>query len=224
MSFVSGFYRLRAPVGPSRDLIREWTIATVSPVSEQSQDWESLSDAELMSAVAGKQESAFAELFRRYSTRVFNLAYRQLGNREDAELITQDVFLRIWRHSSSYRGSAQPWTWIYRIAINTCLSHKARKRLVTEELDETIPAAPNSQPDTVYHQSRLQAIVQKALADLPAEQRMAIVLYRYEGLSYDEIAAVMNKSRNAVASLLFRAREQLRIRLLPYVERGEISP
>ena len=194
------------------------------PDSSNSSDSEAPNDLELMGRVAQKDEAAFAELFKRFQNRVINLSYRYLGNRDDAELITQDIFLRIWEHARTFRGSSQVWTWIYRVAVNVCLTFKSHKRWPVGELDDTVPAEASAQPEAIHTRNEQQAVVQQALDSLSPDQRMAIVLSRYEGMSYEEIGQTMNKSKTAVATLLFRAREQLKIRLTPYVKRRKISP
>jgi RNA polymerase sigma-70 factor (ECF subfamily) len=179
-------------------------------------------DLELLKRVARKDEAAFAELYQRLKGRVLNLAYRYLGNREDAELATQDTFLKVWHGADRFRGTAQVWTWIYRIAANLCLNMKSRKPLPTEELDDTVPASDAHQPADVHVRREQEELVRKALDCLPPDQRMAIVLSRFEQLSYEEIGQTMNKSPRAVATLLFRARENLKHRLLPFQRRGLI--
>jgi RNA polymerase sigma-70 factor (ECF subfamily) len=181
-------------------------------------------DLGLLQRIAQHDESALAELFNRHHTRVINLAYRYLGNRDDSELIAQDVFIRIWRHAGKFRGSSQVWTWIHRIVVNLCLTFKSHKRLTTETLDESIPAEAGHQPNEIYARREQQAIVRHALESLPPEQRMALILSRYEELSYEEIAQAMSKSVPAVATIIFRAKESLRAKLLPYLKRGKISP
>ena len=180
------------------------------------------SDLELLQQIARKDEAAFAELYQRFKGRVLNLAYRYLGNREEGEMATQDTFLRVWQNADRFRGNAQVWTWIYRITANLCMNMKSRKPLPTEELDDTVPASDAHQPADAHVRREQEELVRKALDCLPADQRMAIVLSRFEQLSYEEIGQTMNKSPRAIATLLFRARENLRHRLLPFQRRGLI--
>jgi RNA polymerase sigma-70 factor (ECF subfamily) len=184
----------------------------------------SLPDAELLQLTARRDEAAFAELFHRFSGKVTNLAYRYLGNRDDAELIAQDAFLKVWNYAHTFRGSSSVWTWLFRIAVNLCLTLRARKRWPVEKLDENAAADMNAQPERVFSQKETQTVVERALKGLPPDQRMAIMLSHYEDMSYEEIAQTMNKSVKAVATLLFRARENLRVRLTPMLKRGKISP
>jgi RNA polymerase sigma-70 factor, ECF subfamily len=182
------------------------------------------SDLELIGLIAQKDESALAELFKRFQSRVTNLCYRYVGNRDDAEIMTQDVFLKIWGFAGSFRGSSQVWTWIYRIAVNLCLTFKAHKRQPIDELGEDVPANTAHQPEVAHVRDEQQVIIEQALDSLPPDQKMAIVLSRYEGMSYLEIGEAMNKSRTAVATLLYRAREELKRKLEPFVKKGKLSP
>jgi RNA polymerase sigma-70 factor (ECF subfamily) len=177
-------------------------------------------DVELLQRVAQRDEAAFAQLYEQFKTRVLNLSYRYLGNREDAEIAAQDAFLRIWNNADQFRGSAQVWTWIYRVTVNVCLTMKIHKQLQLSELSDAVPAGKDVQPEDIHNRQHQEEIVQRAMALLPPDQRMATVLSRFEGMSYEEVAQAMNKSVRAVATLLFRARENLRTRLLPLQKRG----
>jgi RNA polymerase sigma-70 factor, ECF subfamily len=192
--------------------------STPSPVQGEK------SDLELMEAVARKDEAALAELFKRFQGRVVNLCFRYMGKRDEAELMTEDVFLRIWNFANSFRGTSQVWTWIYRIAVNLCLTEKARKHPQIQELKDDVPDHPHHEPEAAHERNEQQEIIQQALDSLPPDQRMAIMLSQYEAMSYVEIAEIMGKSKSAVATLLFRAREQMRLRLEPFVRRGKLSP
>jgi len=177
-------------------------------------------DVELLQRVAQRDEAAFAQLYEKFKVRVVNLSFRYLGSRDDAEVAAQDAFLKIWKHAAEFRGSAQVWTWIYRITANVCLNMKIRKREELSELDSSVPAGESHQPQDIHSRQRQEEIIRRALDLLPADQRMATVLCRFEGMSYEEAAQTMNKSVRAVATLLFRARDNLRTRLLPLQKRG----
>jgi len=184
----------------------------------------SASDAELIQLVTQRDEQAMTEVVRRFQARVLNLAYRYLGDRDEAEVVAQDTFIKIWNRAETFRGSAQVWTWIYRITVNICLTNRIRHRIKTEELDESVAAGPAQQPREAFQRREQQAIIQRALDMLPEDQRMAIVLSRYEGMSYEEIGTVLGRSVPAVATLIFRAKERLRMRLTPFLRRGKLSP
>ena len=132
-----------------------------------------------------------------------------MGNREDAELVCQDVFLKVWQNAEKFRGSALVWTWIFRITVNLCLTRKKRKQLPMSDLDDNVLAGDAHQPVEALERRDTEGLVQRMLDTLPAEQRMAIVLAEYEQLSYQEIGRTMNKTPRAVATILSRARDNL---------------
>lgn len=185
---------------------------------------DSTSDRELVSRIAARDEAALAELIEKYKDRIATLAYRYLGNRGDTDLVTQDTFITVWQNAVTFRAESQVWTWLYRIAVNICFGIKRGNRLVTRNLEETVPADAASEPEQALARKGQEEIVQNALDSLPAEQRMVVVLTRFEGMTYAEAAETMNKSPQAIATLVYRARENLKAKLRPYLLRGEFSP
>ena len=179
-------------------------------------------DAELIAAVAAGDAEAFENLVRKYERPVLNTAYRYVGDRTAAEDLAQEIFLKVWRRANSFKGKSSFSTWLYRIAVNQCLNFRGkRRRKRTERLDE---AAPDPRPALT---ERLEAeaksrLVREAMAGLPAKQRMALVLSKFEGHSYKEIAQVMGVSLSSVESLIFRAKRNLKEALLPLRERGDL--
>ncbi|MCR4438733.1 MAG: sigma-70 family RNA polymerase sigma factor [bacterium] len=172
---------------------------------------------ELISRVAAGDAQAFTEFYQRYAGVVLNLCFRLVRDREDANDLTQEVFVRVFRQASSFRHQAQPLTWLYRIATNLCLNHLRRAkrhdpRGAISELEEASAAqgAHNSErPDVLVERREAQALVWRAIESLPPAQRAALVLQKYEGLSCQEIAAVMGCSVASVHSRLHRAKENL---------------
>jgi RNA polymerase sigma-70 factor (ECF subfamily) len=177
-----------------------------------------------VAAIARGEEKALAELVRRYQGRVVNLAKHYLDDREEADNATQDTFVKIWEHAGSYRGSAQVWTWIYRIALNICSNIKQHMKIPTDELDESVLASDFQQPDIAYRRKEQERIIRRALDALSDDQRMALVLTRYEQLSYVDAAQVMGKPVKAFAMVLLRAKDNMRVRLTPFLLRGKLSP
>ncbi len=161
----------------------------------------------LARAAAGSQE-AFRRLFERHSRAVLRVAFRYSGSRADAEDICQEVFLQVWRSAAGFRGEARFSTWLYRIAINRCLTHRRRRPAELPCLDEAahLPDTRGADPETAR-------LVEEAIGRLPGRQRMAIILAHFEGRSYREIAGLLATTVPAVESLLFRARASLRRRL-----------
>ncbi len=165
-------------------------------------------------------ESAFEALFERHRDRVLNTAFRFLGDANLAQDIAQEVFVRVYTHGKDYQPSAEFTTWLYRITANACFDEaRKRKRLrhtPPDELPETT-ADPSPSPEARAQDSELAREVRRAIASLPDNQRLAVVLQRYDGLSYRQIAEVLKTSVPAVESLLFRAKNALRTMLSPYV-------
>lgn len=169
-------------------------------------------EALLLRAGAGDREACHA-LVERHLGRVVAFAARVLGDRTEAEDVAQDVFLRLWAHAPRWRrGSAQPTTWIHRVALNLCLDRLARRREVP--LDAAPPPLdPRPHAAAILEARDIGRYVNAAMMQLPAQQRIAITLCHYQGLPNAEAAAVMESSIEAVESLLARGRRTLRARL-----------
>lgn len=177
-------------------------------------------DTQLMLAFQRGDESAFAALFERNRTRVLNTAYHFLGDRDTAQDVAQEVFAKIYASPGTYQPRAAFRTWLYRVTANTCFDElRKRKRSSLIMLDEAAESIPDHAPlpQAQAESSELAREVKTALASLPENQRLAVVLWRYEGLSYQQIADVLKMSIPAVESLLFRAKRSLRTKLSPYI-------
>jgi len=188
-------------------------------------------DAQLMLAFQRGDEPAFQELIERNHSRVIGLAYRFVGSRAEAEDLAQEVFLRIYRARRTYRPTAKFSTWMFRIAANVSLNalrDRARRRddVSIEQLSGedkgpfTVPDPEAPAPDHRVGRSELEQKVREAISELPEKEQIAVVLNKYEGLSYADIACTLGCSTMAVKSLLARARENLKERLLLYVRTG----
>ncbi|MEO7099147.1 MAG: sigma-70 family RNA polymerase sigma factor [Luteolibacter sp.] len=183
-------------------------------------------DFALMERVGEGDHAAFRQLVERHQNAVIGTVAKMLGNPSESEDIAQQVFLRIWRNAKRYRPDAKFTTYLFTITRNLVFNEtrrKSRKKEVSSDEREensnlTVEASPDRQPDSEILQAELQQKVDEAIASLPEAQRMAVVLRRYEQLSYEEIAAVLNLSVSAVKSLLFRARTSLREALSDYLE------
>lgn len=182
-------------------------------------------DFTLMERVGKGDHEAFRQLVVRHQNAVIGTVAKMLGNPSEAEDIAQQVFLRIWRNAKRYRPEAKFTTYLFTITRNLVFNEtrrKSRKKEVSsDEREENsnllIAGSPDRQPDAELLQAELQRAVDDAIAALPEAQRMAVVLRRYEQLSYEEIAAVLHLSVSAVKSLLFRARTTLRESLGGYL-------
>ncbi len=178
---------------------------------------------ELIFKISQGDQTAFKELFEQYHHLVFNISYRMSASREEAEDIAQDVFIKIYRSIEKFRGDAKLSSWIYRITVNTCLKRQRRKKLenlisldfLFQDKEKFQPRSPDETPDQQIENLEKEQIVQKAVQSLPERQKTALILHRYENLSYQEIATVMETSLSAVESLLYRAKENLAEKLIP---------
>jgi RNA polymerase sigma-70 factor (ECF subfamily) len=185
-----------------------------------SKDTDSL---ELVTKIKNADYNAFREFFEQYQHFVYNICYRMCGNRETAEDITQEVFIKIFQAIGKFRGEAKLSSWIYRISVNTCLKKERRKKLdyllsfefLFQDAKKFQILSPEETPDQQLEISETENIVQQAIYKLPDRQKTALVLHRYESLSYQQIAEVMNISLSAVESLLYRAKENLTEILIP---------
>ncbi len=165
-------------------------------------------DSELVALVGQGNHNAFRELLNRHQNSVYQLAFRFLCDPNEAEDITQETFLRLFRTAAQYHPKASLRTFLFRIAKNLCIDFVRKKRPDTmEELPEIIQ---QETPLDRLEQAQSMDILVRCIDNLPANQKMAIVLRHTSGLRYQEIAEVMDTSVSAVESLLVRAKKNLR--------------
>ncbi len=184
-----------------------------------------LEDVQLMEAVSGGDMSAFERLVARHQALVSGTVARMLGDNSEVDDVAQQVFVRVWKSAKRYVPRAKFTTWLLKITRNLVFNElRRRKRHAVSSLQHEpgeeemqIKDERNQQPDVSLLESELQEAITSAIAQLPETQRMALVLRRYEELSYEEIADVLDQSVPAVKSLLFRARTELRQRLKVYL-------
>ena len=175
------------------------------------------SDESLMLEVARGDPAAFRQLVERHQEAVWRTAYRMVSDRQSAEDLAQEAFVRLFQAAGRYRPTAAFRTYLYRIVVRVCLDHRRKKR---PQLEPDLAQVTESTP-TVEQQAELgeQAdLVQEAVAGLPPKQRSAVVLRYYEGLSSAEIADVMDTTAKAVERLLARGRGALQERLARLLE------
>jgi len=183
-----------------------------------------LSDQELMRLVQAGDLSPASEIYDRYSSRIYNFAYRFLRNSEAAEDATQEVFVKMLKHANQFHGDAKLSTWLFSITANWCRDYLRKadnKAKEAEEVLYTLPAPSEHAPDRNLERRQDQQRIQKALSALTPEQREAILLSRYQGLSYAEIAQISGCSEGAVKTRVFRAMETLKKALAGDVSGGE---
>ena len=175
------------------------------------------SDESLMLAVAGGDLAAFEQLVLRHQDAVWRTANRMVGDRQTAEDLTQDAFLRVLRAADRYRPTAAFRTYLYRIVIRVCLDFLRKKRpQAAPDLDRVPKPALSVEQQTELGERA--ELVQQAVACLPPRQRSAVVLRYYEGLTSTEIADVMKTTAKAIERLLARGRGTLQQRLARLLE------
>jgi RNA polymerase sigma-70 factor, ECF subfamily len=209
---------------------------TVVVVSESSARRYALDpDVRLMLEVRDDNAAAFEELVLRYQGRLVAVLDHLVGDRDQAEDLAQEVFLRLYRARKSYVPTAKFATWLFTIANHAAanaLRNESRRREVTlpsrdsgpmgaRPLDRMIQASSGARPARQLDKAEIRDVVRLALDALSERQRLAVLLNKFEGMCYADIAAVMEMSPQAVKSLLSRARCNLREVLEPYFENGD---
>lgn len=185
-------------------------------------------DVQLMLALKRGNLAAFDELVERNTPKIHGLVFRFLGSPEQVEDLTQEVFLRVYRTAKRYKPTAKFSTWLYRVAANLCFNViRSRKKATVYQLDYT-----DGNDETVHREIaddsaeapwqsmtdlELQHVLRDALEQLPENQKLAIILNKYENKSYEDIAEVLDCSTMAVKSLLSRARGNLKDTLAKYL-------
>ncbi len=162
---------------------------------------------------------AFAQVYDRYERQVFRYAYHILGNRDDADDIKQETFVKAYQAIRSFRSESSLQTWLLKICGNLCrdkIKSWDRRKVTydsTMREDEMGVTSPDDSPQAIVERKELEAVIAKALRGMPAPQREIIVLHEIEGLSYEEIAAVLGCTRTSIKLRLFRARKSLKERV-----------
>ena len=191
----------------------------------------SLRERLLIRKLRERDEKAFREMVERYRDQVYNLTFRMLGNREEAEDVAQEVFISVFKNIESFRGDSKLSTWLYRITANHCknrIKYLARRHdRQQHELDETLlkegadtaltaPTQPR-RPDKHLEGVQLERIIQTCIAQLDDDHRILIVLRDIQDLSYDEICTITSLPEGTVKSRLHRARLALRKKMQKYM-------
>ena len=192
-------------------------------------------DAALMLRVKRGDRAAFAELVGKYQQPLFNFICRTLRDETESEDLAQNVFLQVYKSRQRYVRTAKFSTWLFTIARNLCLNEIRRRSLHPAESIEESHADQDDQPQRQYEDKKnflpvenvlhgeLARKIEDALADLPENQRTAILLCRQDELSYEEIAEILDCSLSATKSLIHRGRETLKEKLKPYLKTGRWS-
>ena len=215
------------------EAVRHWS--SVIDMAEESGAAVHDLDAQLMLRFKNGDTAAFDRLFVKHMPGIVNFAYRFVRNREIAEEMAQEVFLKVYENAAGYRIKARFTSWLYRIATNVCLNEirKPQFRVRHQSLhtspfddenieDKKLEYGSAEGPDRIFEQKDLSRIIQQALEQVPEKQRIAFILNKYQELSYSEVAGILDISEKAVKSLIHRAKEALAERLKPFT--AELLP
>jgi RNA polymerase sigma-70 factor, ECF subfamily len=183
-------------------------------------------DVRLMHLVSRSDTAAFEQLIERHQGLVAGTVARMLGSNSDVEDIAQQVFIRVWKSASRYVPRAKFTTWLLKITRNLVFNELRRSKrhahvpMQPDPQSEELPVKDEvtQAPDASLLEAELQHKIEEEILSLPESQRIALILRRYEELSYEQIAEILSLSVPAVKSLLFRARTELRVRLKNYLK------
>ncbi len=210
------------------EFVRKRAVSAPNPSLKER--LKSMEDSAVVSTFLGGEERAFTELVERYQTRLLNFIYRTIGDRERAEDLVQEVFIRVYRHLDRFDRSKKFSTWVYTIASNLAkneLRNRSRSPLILFQTlqkgaeDEDRPLEfedPRSRPDDMFRQRHLRQAVEESVAKLPEHHRDVFVLRELEGKSYEEIAEITDCNLGTVKSRLNRARNSFAELIAPYVD------
>jgi RNA polymerase sigma-70 factor (ECF subfamily) len=171
-----------------------------------------MDDIEVIRKFKHGEAAAFNDIVLKYQDRIFNLCLYMLRDTHDAQDAAQDSFIKACRALHDFSPDASLYTWIYRIAMNTCLDYRRKRiqgRVDSHSIAEDMPSLRPS-PERLYESKEISEAVREALQQIPEKLRAAIVLREIDGLSYEEIAEILDISAGTVKSRISRAREELR--------------
>lgn len=184
-------------------------------------------DIRLMEKVRTGDADAFRELVEAHQQRVIGTVARMIGDPNDAEDLSQQVFVRVWKSAPRWEPTAKFTTWLYTILRNLVFNEcRRRARHKTVSLDAATDSEDHPRqfadgnvksPDTTMLDAEMQDAIERSIQELPEAQRMAVIMRRYQDVSYEEIAEVLELTVPSVKSLLFRARTDLREKLRKYL-------
>jgi len=187
--------------------------------ANSAQKAEAAVDLELVRRVQGGDKQVFGLLVERYQNRILHVLTPFLRNRADAEDVAQDTFVRAYRALANFKGDSAFYTWLYRIAINTAKNYLAAKKVRPPSSDIDMADVGESafdfklrdedSPDALLHRDEIESVVYKTMAELPDEQRTALMLREIDGMSYEDIAITTECPIGTVRSRIFRARDAI---------------
>ena len=194
-------------------------------------------DLELVERVQGGDEDAFKELVERYQRKVYSICYGMLKDSEASLDVSQEVFIKVYRYMEKFNRESSFYTWLYRITVNMCIDHiRKHSKVQRVEYDDRIshesgevegeehilPSTLGIHPDKVYGRKELREKMLEALETLSEKHRTILILREVEGLSYEEMADVLNISKGTVMSRLYHARRYFQDAIREYLQ-GELK-
>ena len=186
----------------------------------------------MLRRIAEKDHRAFKILVDRFQNKVLNLCFRLLDNPQNAEDVAQEVFFQVYKSSGKFRHDCLVSTWIYRIILNRCRNFNRDNRKFrwwgglrrefqdVRRDDPVLTAAKADDPESAWNEHQTKELIWKAIASLPEKQKTMLILHKFEGHSYKEIAEVLDVSLPSVESCLHRAKINLQKKLAPYFLKG----
>ncbi len=183
-----------------------------------------IDENKLIERASGGDPAAFNRLMEIHEKRMYAVALRMCGNREDAQDCLQEAMLRVYRAISNFKGQSSFGTWVYRITMNTCLDELRRKKnKQNTSLDNMLdqgwaPTDESSSPEKKVMQNEMRQSIANSIRDLPEDMRSAIIMRDVHGYSYDEIADMLNVNVGTIKSRISRGREKLREKLSNFSE------
>ena len=191
-----------------------------------------MNDKKKLSNINNNQEITFEEVYSDCSTKILNLAYRFTSDGEQARDLTQDIFIKVFQNLKNFKGESSAFTWVYRIAVNHILNYlkkekrrkfiqlidKNVKEAITEEAGSRTLITNNPSPSQILEDEERTRIVKSIIDELPPKYRVPFILYKYEGMSYKEIAESLEISLSSVETRIYRARKQLIAKLEPWLK------
>lgn len=199
--------------------------------ANSAQKAEAAVDLELVKRVQNGDKQAFGILVERYQNRILHVLTPFLKNRADAEDVAQDAFVRAYRALAKFKGDSAFYTWLYRIAINTAKNYLAAKKVRPPSSDVDMADVGESaydvklrdedSPEQLLHRDEVERAVYKAMAELPDEQRTALMLREIDGMSYEDIAITTDCPIGTVRSRIFRARDSIEKVINPMLNKSK---
>lgn len=200
---------------------------TSQPRGDGWEEKNKFSDQSLISLIKSGDKEAFNILVKRYEKKVLNILYLQLGNIPDLEDLAQEVFIKVFKNLNRFRGEAKFSTWIYRITINVAYDYKRKFKEGysldepigedTEDTFEKVISSEEEDPLSIVEKEDIKKKLHKLIKELPKEYQEVLILREYEGLSYEEISEILRCPIGTVESRLYRARKELKEKLLKEV-------